>query len=50
MSEWVSDYYLSPKWAFFRHIMARANYIQSDDVHFVLDQHADCLLKQKSRG
>jgi hypothetical protein len=45
MSEWASDYCLTPNEQFFGYIMgmARTSYIQwnDDDVRFVLDQHAE---------
>jgi hypothetical protein len=57
-SEWVSDYCLTPTQQFFSYIMTRISYFQwnYDEVHFVLDQHAELdfysasSLKQQSTG
>jgi hypothetical protein len=41
LSCWKSEWLLfNAKWEIYCYIMARATYIQWNDVHFVLDQHA----------
>ena len=53
----VSDYCFTPNEEFCRYIMARTNYNEcNDDVHFVLDHHAELdlhsgiSLEQQSAG
>jgi hypothetical protein len=43
MSDWVSDYRLTPNEQCFSYIMVWTSYIQwnNGDVRFVLDQHAE---------
>ena len=58
VSEWVSDYCLTPTQQFVSYIMVRTSYFQwnDDDIRFVLDQHAELdfysasSLKQQSAG